>query len=996
MFDVSKYSFLLRLLSVKSNTLILGFLLLNIALPLSASPAKLSHYFQESWTTRDGLPHNTINSITQSNDGYLWLATWEGAARFNGREFEVFGRGPLTGLPDSGVRSLTLDHNKNLLLTGARGGVSRYTAKGWQNWPSFNVLINAVAEDADGNFWLASEGQGLFRQRPDGTRQQFSITAGKTSDVVHSLLIDDNGRLWAGTPRGLVWLDTNAANPEINLVNALPSAAVFVLRPYAGGLLIGTERGLFRYNQGDIALLSTALADIAVSALLVQNDQIWIGSTDQGLLRYSELGVETLNIAGGLPNNRILSLYLDNENSIWAGTNGGLIRLRAAPFVTYTAENGLVGDYVRALLAHSDGSVWVGTSQGISRRTASGFATVSLSAASKGQSILSLAEGNDGGLWIGTYTDGLLRYANGKVTTQYDRTSGLLANEVRAILPEKNGGVWIGTSQGLSFINADGVLNYSSADGLPTPFVMTLYQHTDGRLFVGTGGGVAIRQPDGRMTTLDTTTLDNAEYAFGFAADPKANVLWITTDRGLVAYDLNTDRAQIIGRNAGLPFDKVFQAVIDQQQNLWLSSNRGILRLDRESINQFLSGTLPSVSYELFGEGDGMQSAQANGGSMQAATITASGSIIFATSKGISEVYPTDLKKLYINSLPVVIEHLKVDGALISLDQELQLGAGMHRLELQFAGLGYIMPKHIQYSTKLNGFDSSWVARGNNTIAEYTNLPSGHYQFSVRASYPQGAWSEQVASFNFIILPYFWQRPIFWFSAMLAALLLIAIVLRWRFTAQHKRERKLRIQVANKTLELQQQADNLQIIDRERSELLQHIRRQAQEFELQARLDALTGLANRRAFDEALARECARARRNKLPLCLVLLDVDHFKQVNDTFSHSIGDKVLQKVAVAIRRYCREDDTVARWGGEEFAVLLPNTTTQVAAEICERMRQAVAQLDFSEFSPNLHITISIGIARYADGMQHDKLLSHSDMALYQAKQGGRNKIVVAES
>ncbi|MDP5151491.1 ligand-binding sensor domain-containing diguanylate cyclase [Rheinheimera baltica] len=982
----------LRLLPDKKLVfgVLLACLLFNCNASTSATP--LSHYFQESWTTRDGLPHNTVNSISQSADGYLWLATWEGAARFNGRVFEVFGRGATTGLPDSGIRTLAKDSQGNIVLAGARGGISKQTVDGWHNWPAFSALINAVViEDDDATLWLASEGQGLFQQRPDGSRKQFTTEQGLGSDVVHSLLKDKTGRLWIGTGRGLAWLKPDKAPLKIHNVEGLPAVPVFALRQYGNDVLIGTERGLFIFSHGKAQLLSADLANLPVSAILVQDKHIWIGSTDRGLLRFSERGVETLSMAGGLPNNRILSLYLDREKSLWVGTNGGLFRLRDAPFVTYTAESGLAGDYVRAVLAHSDGSVWVGTSQGLSQGSETGFETINLAPASSGQSILSLAEDKDGAVWVGTYTDGALRYHNGVITDKYDRATGLLANEVRAILPDNKEGIWIGTGQGLNFIGPDGIRSFGKAEGLPTPFVMALYQHHDGRLFIGTGGGVAIMQTEGSMTALDFSNLDGAEYAFGFVASPEDDILWMTTDRGLVAYDLQSGQTQIIGRKAGLPFDKVFQTVVDNDHNLWLSSNRGILRLERTQVMQFLAGTRDTVDYELFGESDGMQSAQANGGSMQAATMAADGSVLFATSKGLSIVKPADLKRFSINTPPVVIEGLYVDGAATAQQQGLHLPAGTERLELQFAGLGYIMPQRMQYSTQLIGFDTDWVTRGNNATAEYTNLPPGEYDFLVRAAYPRGDWSENVASFRFVISPYYWQRPGFWLTFIVVTLLLAGFTLRWRLTVLHRREQELLRQVAEKTLELQQQTDYLRAIDKERSTLLDQIKSQAQEFELQARRDALTGLANRRAFDESLGRECARARRTKMPLCLVLLDIDHFKRVNDTFSHSVGDEILKMVADVILRHCREADTVARWGGEEFAILLPDTSLKAAVDICERIRHAVMQIDCSAFSEDLHITASMGIASFADEEQHEKLLSRSDSALYRAKQGGRNRV-----
>jgi len=960
-----------------------------------AAPARLADYFQENWTTRDGLPHNTINSINQSTDGYLWIATWEGAARFNGREFDMFGRGELTGLPDSGIRTLTKDRNDNLLLAGSRGGLSCRSVDGWQSWPPFDVLINAVSQSSNDSLWLGTEGQGLFQQTADGRRTQYRVADGLASDVIHSVLTDSHDRLWIGSGRGLMWLDTTAAEVRFVPVSGLPAVPVFALKQYGDSVLIGTERGLYIWRQDTVELFNAGLADMPVSTLLIQDKQLWIGTTDRGLLRYSELGLETLSIAGGLPNNRILSLYLDRENSVWVGTNGGLFRLRDAPFVTYTAENGLVGDYVRAVMPHSDGSVWIGTSQGISRYSATGIEQINLAEASRGQSVLSLAEATDGSVWIGTYSDGALQWRDGRVVRQYDRTSGLLANEIRAILPDGSGGLWLGSGQGLNYLPAQGdIQNFGTAEGLPAPFVMALYLHKDGRLFIGTGGGVAIRHPDGKITLVDLPALDGAEYAFGFTPDPLTEILWMATDRGLVAYNLGNGSLQMLGRNVGLPFDKVFQAVIDRQHNLWLSSNRGILRFERSQLSGILAAKRKELDYDLFGEGDGMQSAQANGGSMPAAAMAADGSLWFATSKGASTVQPAALKRFAANIPPVIIEALQVNGVNIALQQGLRLAAGANRLELQFAGLGYIMPQRIQYRTKLNGFDADWVERGSNNSAEYTNLPPGQYQFSVRASYPHGEWSAQQANFSFVITPYFWQRPGFWLIFAGAGLLFAGILLRWRLNTLRRREQLLRWQVAEKTVELQQQTDHLRAVDKERSELLEQIKRQAQEFALQARLDALTGLANRRAFDESMARECARARRTQLPLCLVLLDIDHFKLVNDTFSHSIGDEVLKLVAATICRHCREEDTVARWGGEEFAVLLPNTSVYAAEDICERIRLAIMQTDCSVLAADLHITVSMGIAGFAGETQHDKLLSRSDSALYRAKQSGRNRIDIA--
>ncbi|MDX3773172.1 diguanylate cyclase [Chromatiaceae bacterium AAb-1] len=962
-----------------------------MAAPGYAAVSKLEDYFKESWTTRDGLPHNTINSIRQTADGYLWLATWEGVVRYNGRQFKVFGRDNISGLPDSGARVLTLDHHGELLVGGARGGLAKNGDSGWFSWPAFPALVNDVMPDNNGRLWVATEGHGLFLQFADGHRQQFTEGNGLPSNIVYTLFIDQHNMLWVGTANGLVFID-----PELKLhpFTALSSAPVFVLASnHQGELLVGSGQGLFLLQADKARLLLPELENVPVSELLVEQDVIWIGTVDRGLLRLSEHGLEQLNIERGLPNNRILALFMDREQSLWVGTNGGLFRLRDAPFTSYNTEKGLADNYVRSVLSHSDGSLWIGTSRGLNRMVGRKLETIELGPASRGQSVLSLAEDKtDGSVWIGTYSDGLIQWHNGQIKAHYNHVNGLAADEVRAILPLDDGSLWVGTANGLNYIHQQQIRFYGTEHGLPGSFIMALHQTHDGRLFIGTGVGVAIIQQD-NIRALDFSGLDNAEYAFGFAEDKVANILWMTTDRGLLCYQLDSGKMALIGRNAGIPFDKLFQLVIDKQQFFWISTNRGILRLTYEQVMAVALGLATGLKVELFGESDGMESAQANGGSSPAATMHHDGSVWIATSAGVTTVQPDNLKRFSAVVPPVVIEELMVNSQSYNWQGVLQLPAGSSRIELKFAGLGFIMPQRIQYRTRLEGFDSDWVERGTLNFAEYTNLSPGHYKFRVSASYPQGAWSEDEAVLEFSITPFWWQRSGFWLLLLLAVISLTVLAVRWRLANLRHSELRLKRQVAAKTAVLQQQADELRAANQEKSELVERLRVQSEAFERQARLDGLTGLANRRAFDEALQHEYLRASRSQQPLSLALLDIDHFKLVNDNWSHTIGDEVLKCVAREIKLHCRQTDTVARWGGEEFAILLPETSLAQAAEMSERLREAIAAIDCTAVACQLKVTVSIGVAEHTGTLHTRQLLSKADEALYKAKQAGRDQVML---
>lgn len=931
----------------------------------STAVPSLENYFKESLNTRHGLPHNTINALAQTADGYLWFGTWEGVARYNGREFRIFDRSPETGLPDVGVRTFFLDQHSSLWIGGSRGGLVRVTAGQWQAFEPLGVLINRLLLDSKDRLWIATEGNGLFMQDQAGQRIHYSRQQGLPSEQVHSLIEDKQGRIWVGTSNGLVYLD-GQLNIQAVAQQAYNNVPVFALAVNKNDkLLVGTERGLFISSSLEDEP-TPLLANVPISALLFEdNDVLWIGTVDRGLFRQYAGITEQLTIQQGLPNNRILALLLDAEKNLWVGTNGGVFRLRDAPFSTFTTGQGLADNYVRSVLSHSDGCMYIGTSRGLNRYCAGKIDTIDLSPVSIGQSVLSLAEGPEQSLWVGTYADGLIELKQGNIKRHFNADNGLLANEVRSVLPLTDGTVWVGTALGASRIDSKGIVSYGKADGLPSPFVMALYQSQAGDIFIGTGAGVAIYR-DNVFQVLDFSTLDNADYAFGFTEDSAAEILWMTTDRGLVAYDLTLGRMNMIGRAQGMPFDKLFQLVLDQHGYFWISSNRGVLRINRADALDVISGKRQQVSYELFGESDGMASSQANGGSAKAAALHHDGSVWIATSIGVSRVQPLRLQQFAKLLPPVVIENLVVEGVKQRLTDVQPLPAGTNRVEIHYAGLGYIMSERIQYRTLLEGFDQDWVLRTTYTAAEYTNLPPGKYRFRVSAAYPGGNWSQNEAQLVFEIQPHLWQRG--WFQLVILFVLVAAIsmLVRWRLSSLKRNEIRLLKLVSEQTLELQ----------------------------ILAKQDALTGLANRRAFDEVLQNEYQRAHRANSCLCLALLDVDHFKQVNDKLSHAVGDEVLKRIATLLKQQSRSVDLVARWGGEEFVILFPDTSLAAAAEVCERLREKLESFDFSELSTELNMTISIGLTSNAK-LELPQMLLNADHALYRAKREGRNRVIISD-
>lgn len=156
--------------------------------------------------------------------------------------------------------------------------------------------------------------------------------------------------------------------------------------------------------------------------------------------------------------------------------------------------------------------------------------------------------------------------------------------------------------------------------------------------------------------------------------------------------------------------------------------------------------------------------------------------------------------------------------------------------------------------------------------------------------------------------------------------------------------------------------------------------------------DGLTGVLNYRAFEEMLTSEWERAGRYKTAFSLMMIDIDHFKQVNDQYGHQTGDLVLRSVAQQLERCVRKSDRVFRYGGEEFAVIMPHTDIEHAELLAQRIRRIVAEM---RFIPGVRLTISLGLSQYRDGLQAEDLVKNADMGLYKAKTGGRNRVEIVK-
>ncbi|NDW20764.1 diguanylate cyclase [Alteromonas hispanica] len=929
----------------------------------------LFRYFPQTWNTQSGLPHNSINALAQTSDGYIWAGTWEGLARYNGATFDIYTRGENTGLPDSGIRSLfTPPKNNEMLVAGSRGGFTVLKDRRWNAQKPASSMINHAFESSDNSVWLALEDAGLEVRFSDGSESRYL-----THTSAYRVIEDKDKRIWVATNIGLYLYSEGKIELASPTHEALAGPTFTLALDQSGRVLVGTEQGVWRHTAIGFSVLHSGLVNESVSSILLDSqNSIWIGTINHGVYRLSQIGLEKLDAKVGLPNNRIFSLLEDVEGTVWVGTNGGLFSLRRAPFTTFTKDQGLSGDYIRAVLEVDDNSVLVGSSSGLDILKNEKFQSVS-SPLGRPISILSLANRDSQSVLVGTYTDGVLLYRDGELIPFLDRSNGLPSNEVRAILKAKDGRIWFGTAQGLTSQSLDGsLLHYNENDGLPAHFIMGLAEDRFGRIWIATGMGVAYIESS-VVHNLTFPETSDAQYAFSFHADTDG--IWMATDRGVACFNFASQAVTFIGKSQGLPVDKVFAIGFDQRGNAWITSNQGVFLTSREDLLASINRSKSQLRLEHFKEEDGLKSRQINGGSQPSLFISESDNVWLASAKGLANTTSQSLARINSFSIPVTIEEVQLDGHVVSSfkgDGPIIVSPDTKRITFKYAGLGYAMPSRIEYQTILEGYNDSWSARGQVRIAEYTNLSPNNYFFKVRARYPDGDWQEVDVPLVLSVQPRFTQTYIFKIVIVITLCGLIWLAFRLRFHHLKRTESILRKRVSEQTKSLELQT---------------------RQFEYQATHDELTGIANRRAFDKHALDLFRLAKTSSYSLCLAIIDIDHFKQVNDCYSHMVGDQVIKEVASLIANSIPHDALCARWGGEEFTILLSRHDTDQALDQLESIRRKIKKHDFGYIANNLTITVSAGLADINLASDYDRLLNHADQALYYAKQQGRDQVVV---
>ncbi len=729
----------------------------------------LDQFSYQTWQTGSGLPQNTVHEIVQTRDGYLWLATEGGLARFNAYQFTVFDSRNTPALKSDNVRALFEDPNRRL--------------------------------------WIATAAGVLRRQG-----EHFETVTSNDGPERSTLAIygDHSGGVWAVMPRGLTYWDAQQRLQTFFLDEGAPHLTGAAAVSSDSGILLGTQNGLASFQNGHFAKVATNLPQAAVNALLSdRTSRLWVG-TAKGLFVIKTRDHQKLESRRMMSDGPVLSLFEDREGTIWVGSEKGLRRalnpseralpeasviamaedaegdlwagtesqgitiIRGQKFVTFTTREGLADDAVRCVFENSRGAISIGTNAGLTQLENGRAKQLTTATGLSSNVILSLGKDGDGNLLVGT-PDGLNRVFAGRVslTTSAD---GLADDFVRSIYRDNDGSLWIGTRRGLSHEDrANHFTTYTQAGGLGSDLVGEILRGPEGDLWIGTFNGLS-RLHEGRFETYRVQDGLSSNIITALHADA-AGDLWIgTQDAGLsVRHD---GKIYHFSSKVGLP-DAIFGIAEDADRGLWFASKAGIVRANRDELKQVAVGGNKQATIVWYGTSDGLRINECSVGGHPEVWKASNGTIWFSTERGAAALYASAAVPDRV-PVPLLIESVAIDDQTFAPESVHQIGPGHSRFAFEYTGLSFVAPQKLIYRYKLEGFDKAWIDAGRQRIAYYTNIPPGRYRFRVIVRNNDGLWNDAGATLSFRLEPHFYQTAWFYGLAILGLIAAGYLVYRWR------------------------------------------------------------------------------------------------------------------------------------------------------------------------------------------------------------------------
>lgn len=762
-------------------------LTLALALCLLCFDSPASPWFFRSWQVDDGLPGDNVTGVAQTQDGYLWIATQTGLARFDGVRFESMDL-PL-GRARPIIRAMFLDTAGHLWLAEEGGVVVRILRGAPLMLTPQDGLSRAqpleLTQDGSGGIWLANA-DGTVCRIADEKIQRFTAADGLPENGAGCVVLDRQKKIWfaKGGQIGVF------SDGKFQTLLSLTERTIHLHPRAAGGVWIcagdrllallpdGTKRAIATIPPDTTVVRPTTMFEDASGAL-------WIGTMAGGLFRWDGKLVERVETS----HRRIRNVTEDREGNIWVGTDGGgLNRLRRQVVELQGKDAGLPFDTVRSACEDTNGTIWVVTQNGDVVNYADGaWKTISGTEAWTGGLATCVICDHSGSVWIGTFSHGLYRWQNGTFT-QLRRADGLAQTSVRSLFTDTRGGLWIAYNQGdiVQRMERDWFQNFE----LPpdSRAIRAFTEDVSGNVWMANLDMRLFRASGTNLVDETSQTSEPWHPIRCLTATPDGSV-WIGYSASGIGRLKNGHFAKI-GRDEGLKDDSICSMMPDGASSMWIGSDHGIFRASLADLHDAAEDAEAQVRCIGYGRDEGLPSLQGYYGYAPGASRTRDGRILIPTHSGLAIIHP---ERIATNPVapPVIIERVELDGHEINFTntEPLVIEPGHRKLQFLFTAPSFIEPEKVQFRCRLEGWDEDWIEPDGERSASYSRLPAGNYRFRVKAGNSDALWNETGASFRFKVKPFLWNT--WWFRIIMAAALLLGVFTVVRFVAVRRLRAKV-------------------------------------------------------------------------------------------------------------------------------------------------------------------------------------------------------------